>query len=238
MRDSTRSIDELLRAVLALPGEWPFAGSLRPAVLARLVDHARARPPRHSAETGTGKSTLLLSHLCGDHTVFAIDDRGAGDSLASVQASPLLDRDAVRFVTGPSQTTLPAHRFAAPLDLVLIDGAHAFPFPHLDYYFFYPHLAQGALLIVDDIQLRAVNDLFRFLRADAMFTLLDVVRTTAFFRRSDAPTFDPLGDGWWLQGYHRARWPPPAGLSLLETVKALVPSSVKARLRRGGAPGG
>jgi len=25
------------------------------------------------------------------------------------------------------------------------------------------------------------------------------------FRRTDAPVFDPLGDGWWLQDYNRRR---------------------------------
>lgn len=226
-----------LRAVLSLPVDWPFAGSLAPRVLARLAHHAEARPVRHSAETGTGKSTLLLSHRSAAHTVFAIDDRGAGDSLAGVQASGLLRRETVTFVAGPSQVTLPAHRFAAPLDLVLIDGAHGFPFPHLDYYHLYPHLAPGALLVLDDVHLRTVNDLFRFLRADAMFTLLEVVRTTAFFRRTAAPTFDPRADGWWLQGYNRGVWPPPVGLSVVETLKALVPSFLKARWRRSGAPG-
>src|SRR5262249_37490872 len=230
---------DVVRAVLSLPADWPFAGSLRPVVLERLVHHAAARELRRSAETGTGKSTLLLSHLSAQHTVFAIDDRGAGDSLAGVQASPLLRRERVTFVAGPSQLALPAHRFAGALDLVLIDGAHGFPFPQLDYYHLYPHLAPGALLVLDDLQLRAVNDLFRFLRTDAMFKLLEVVRTTGFFQRTTSPAFDPHGDAWWLQGYHRRIWPPLAGLSWTETVKALVPHGVRNRLRRRrGAPPG
>ena len=35
-----------------------------------------------------------------------------------------------------------------------------------------------------------------------MWALNEVVGTTAFFQRTDAETFDPLGDGWWLQGYN------------------------------------
>jgi len=228
---------EPLRAVLSLPAEWPLAGSLRPRVLERLAQYAGGRELRHSAETGTGKSTLLLSHLSSDHTVFAIDDRGDGDSLMGVQSSPLLQRDRVTFVVGPSQLTLPTHRFASTLDLALIDGAHGFPFPHLDYYYLYRHLTPGGLLVLDDVQLRAVNDLFRFLRVDAMFRLLDVVRTTAFFERTAAPAFDPHADGWWLQGYHGGIWPLPAGLSWFETAKALIPRGVKDRLRRSRPPG-
>ncbi len=223
---------DILVRLAALPADWPLAGSLRPAVLERIAADARQHPVRRSAETGTGKSTLLLSHLSDQHTVFALDDTGAGDSLAAVRGASLLRAEAVTFVVGPSQRTLPAHRFEAALDLALIDGAHAFPFAQLDYYFLYPHLAPGALLVLDDVHIRAVNDLFRFLRTDAMFDLLDVVHTTAFFRRTAAPVFDPLDDGWWLQRYNEATLPPLAGLPFAETLKALLPARVKAAGRR------
>jgi len=211
---------EILERIQALPADWPSAGSLRPPVLARLAHHASVREVRRSAETGTGKSTLLLSHLSRRHSVFAPDDAGAGDSLATVRASPLL-APGVEFVVGPSQRTLPAHRFEEALDLVLIDGAHAFPFPHLDYYFLYPHLAPGGVLVLDDVHVRSVNDLFRFLSTDEMFDLLEVVHTTAFFRRTAHPTFDPLADGWWLQGYNRTVLPVPAGLSWSAKLRTL-----------------
>ena len=44
--------------------------------------------------------------------------------------------------------------------------------------------------------------LFQFLRRDAMFELVQIVHTTAFFTRTNAPIFDPLGDGWWKQNYN------------------------------------
>jgi predicted O-methyltransferase YrrM len=223
---------EIARAIMALPPDWQFSGSLRPEVLASLVRHAGSGAVRHSAETGTGKSTLLLSHVSEHHTVFTVDDAGVGDSLTSVRRSPLLRRASVEFVVGPTQQTLRDHRFPRPLDVVLIDGPHAFPYPQLEYYFLYPHLAAGALLVLDDIHIRAVNDLFRFLRDDPMFTLVEVVRRTAFFHRTDAPTFDPLGDGWWTQRYNRRVWPRLAGLPFAEAAKALVPAPVTDALRR------
>jgi hypothetical protein len=72
-----------------------------------------------------------------------------------------------------------------------------------------------------------------------MFALLEVVHTTAFFRRTDAPRFDPFQDGWWEQRYNLRTLPPLAGLSLTETIKALIPLRVKEalrRLRRGYVP--
>jgi hypothetical protein len=226
------SLARVLAAIARLPAQWPLAGSLRPDVLRAVVRHAACRPLRCSAETGAGKSTLLLSHLSPRHLVFTEDDAGRGDSLAAVRGSPWLRREAVEFVVGPTQRTLPAHPFAGPLDLALIDGPHAFPFPHLEYCFLYPHLAPGALLVLDDIHVRSVNDLFRFLRADAMFELVEVVDTTAFLRRTTAPTFDPLGDGWWLQRYNVRRWPPPRGLSGWRTLVALLPLRLQDVVRR------
>ncbi len=40
-----------------------------------------------------------------------------------------------------------------------------------------------------------------------MFERVDVVKRTAFFRRTSAPTFDPLGDRWTDQPYNASRFP-------------------------------
>jgi hypothetical protein len=219
---------------MALPAGWPRSGSLRPRILARLAFHLAPLALEHSAETGTGKSTLLFSHLSRHHLVFAKDDTGDGDSLREVQRSPLLRRETVEFVVGPTQRTLPAFAFTHPLHAVLLDGPHAFPFPHLEYYHLYPALAEGGLLVLDDVHVRSVNDLFRFLRRDDMFALLEVARTTAFLRRTGWQTFDPLGDGWWLQRHNLTVLPPPSGLPLIERLKALIPFRLREWLRRAG----
>lgn len=177
------------------------AGTFSAATLAAIVRHAAARPVQHSVETGSGASTLLLSHLSEDHTVFAVD--GGTGSIRSIENSPLLRRQAVRFVEGPTQLTLPRHAFTHRLQLALIDGPHGYPFPDLEYYYFYPQLDPDALLIVDDIQIPTIGNLFDFLSEEEMFDLQEVVETTAFFRRTDAPTFSPLGDGWWTQRYNK-----------------------------------
>ena len=40
-----------------------------------------------------------------------------------------------------------------------------------------------------------------------MFELVEIVGTTAFFRRTAAETFDPYCDGWYLQPYNTSRFP-------------------------------
>ncbi|MEO8272561.1 MAG: class I SAM-dependent methyltransferase [Chloroflexota bacterium] len=193
--------DSLLNDIADLGPNWHGAGTLSDDVLRGIVRLAPV-PLTNSAETGTGRSTLLLSHLSSWHTVFTRDDIGDGDSLAKVRTSSLFNAGNVRFIVGPTQQTVPAHSFEAFLDLVLIDGPHAFPFPELEYYHFYPQIRPGGLLILDDIQIPSIGFVFRFLSRDDMWTLDEVIGTTAFFRRTNAPTFDTLGDGWSLQGYN------------------------------------
>ncbi len=209
-----------------MPPDWHGAGSLKTGVLKAIARYTAGMDVEQSAETGSGKSSLLFSHLSKHHLVFAMDD-GNG-SVRNVQESSLLKPGVVEFVEGPTQQTVPAHVFESPLQVVMLDGPHGFPFYALEYYYFYPHIAAGGLLIVDDIDIPSIHDMYRFLKKDEMFELLEVVHTTAFFRRTDAPVFDPLADGWWLQGYNKRKkivdWTPAA------VVQALMPRSMRKKI--------
>jgi hypothetical protein len=171
-----------------------LSAKVRRAIARHLCD----RNVQHSIETGLGASTLLFSHLSSAHTVFAL-----GDGIPNIRSSPLFDPARTEFVEGPTQKTLAAYDFQGRIQAALLDGPHAFPLPLPEYYFIYPNLDTRALLIIDDIHIPSIHDLFRFHRADEMFQLLDVVDKTAFVQRSSKPVFDPLGDGWWLQQYNR-----------------------------------
>ena len=196
-------------------------------VLRAMARRLGERSIRHSAETGSGASTLLFSHFSQDHAVFA-DDAGSG-SIRNVEASALLRPGVVRFIEGPTQRTLPSHRFSSRLQAALLDGPHAYPFPDLEYYFLYPQLDPGALLIVDDIHIRGVHNLFEFLRRDRMFRLDEVVHTAAFFTRTDAPTFSPIRDGWWEQEYNRT---PLVRYLWRERLKSWLPQDLRAGFAR------
>lgn len=201
---------QVIGAILELPTDWHANGTVPDAVLPAILKYAGNLPFHRSAETGTGRTTLLLSNISSNHTVFAVPGASSHDAVLNC---PILNRAAVTFVDGPSQLTLPAHRFGGPLDFALLDGPHGYPFPELEYYYIYPHLSTGALLVIDDIHIPTVHNLFSFLREDEMFELLGVVDQTAFFRRTAAPTFSPDGDGWWLQKYNSGRFPMPLGES-------------------------
>ncbi len=198
-------LEAIKRRISEIAPSLHTAGTFPARTFDAILRHAVQKPIYHSAETGSGASTLLFSHLSENHTVFALDDNSG--SVVNVRRSTLLRENRVTFIEGPTQQTLPRHRFTEKLQLALIDGPHAYPFPDLEYYFLYPHLDTGALLILDDIHIRTVHNLYEFLRRDAMFDLVEVVGATAFFRRTAAPVFNPLGDGWLQQGYNKKLLP-------------------------------
>lgn len=201
-------MSQLTDAITKLPADWHLAGSLSNPSLAAIERHTKKLAPLvYSVETGCGKSTLLLSRLSQHHVVFTLGDPDNDDSHLKVLGSPLLNAKTVEWIYGPTQRTLPTYPFSEPIQLALIDGPHGYPFPQMEYWALYPHLHEGALLIVDDIQIPTIYQLFLFLKEDAMFSLVDVVETTAFFVRTAAPVFDPEKDGWWLQAYNAKRNP-------------------------------
>lgn len=194
-------MEALLEDVVAAAAMMHAAGGSSPKVLRAIAAHLSQRPIHQSVETGAGASTLLFSHWSEHHTVFALDD-GSG-SISRVRSSLLFNAGTTTFIEGPTQRTLPAHRFTGRLQAALLDGPHAFPFPQLEYYYIYPHLDENALLVLDDIHIRSSHQLYRFLKEDEMFELIEVVDRAAFFRRTTTPVFDPWGDGWWMQGYNQ-----------------------------------
>lgn len=198
----------------SLPQAWHDSGVLHPIVLRAIAKHAARIGARATAETGSGLSTILLSNIAILHTCFTVT---AGTSLQQVQSAPHLKQDRVTFVIGPSQRTLPKHSFPGQLDLALIDGPHAFPFPQLEYFCFYPLIRTGGIVILDDFHIPTIRQTYDILRDDAMWTHLEDVATTAFFQRTDAPLidpFDPLSGGWETQRFNQRHFPDPSVLDI------------------------
>ncbi len=174
----------------------------------RLQGVERLLPARvgTSAETGCGKSTVLLSNLSDHHTAFCVDDRDSpGSSVLFYETCPLTRVERVHPVFGPTQISLAQYQHPHLYDIVLLDGPHGWPFPELEYFHFYPHIRKGGILIVDDVNIPTIGRMADFIAEDAMWELIKLVDTTALFRRTDAPTFDPTGDGWWAQRFNQRR---------------------------------
>ena len=201
-------IPENIKQISELTNDFHLAGVLGKEIILEIYKLTKDKKALNSVETGSGKSTLLFSAISSSHKCFTLgsDNNADAKSLTAVQESPLFNAENVEFILGPTQKTLPAYSFTHPLQLIFIDGPHGYPFPEMEYYFLYPHLEEDGLLILDDIHIPTIARLNEFLQEEAMFQHLGNVMTTAFFRRTSAPLFDPYGDGWWLQNYNKKRF--------------------------------
>jgi hypothetical protein len=191
---------------------WHDSGNLGGPVLDRIHHYCQSTGVEYSAETGCGLSTVILSNIAKRHYCFTV---ASGDSVGKVRSAPCFSSKNVAFVLGPSQLTLPRFSFAEPLDFALIDGGHGFTFPQLDYYFFYQHVRSGGILILDDIHIPIITQIYEVLKVDDMWEHLEDVICTAFFKRTDAPLFDPCGDNWWQQGYNKKHFKNPEALEIV-----------------------
>jgi Methyltransferase domain len=170
--------------------------AMAPAALSGIL---RRAPFRFTAETGCGGSTIVLSHASERHTTFAIE--GPDRTISELRAHPDLRSDRVAFVEGETKETTPRWQAETDLDLVLLDGPHAYPLPQVELCYLFPRLRAGGWLVLDDLQIRSVHELFRFLRKEPSLMLEQVALRTAFFRRLRVEEHGP--DGWPEQGINR-----------------------------------
>jgi precorrin-6B methylase 2 len=170
--------------------------AMSPMALSAILNRG---PFRSTAETGCGGSTIVLSHASDRHTAFAID--GKDRTISELRKQSDLRTGKVTFVEGETKDTLPAYRFEGELDLVLLDGPHAYPLPQIEFAYLFPWIRLGGWLVVDDIQIPSVYEIFDFLRKEPPVVLEEVVVRTAFFRRTGAAEHSP--DGWARQGINR-----------------------------------
>ena len=194
--------DQIIDEIAGLSSHWHQEGALSSREIHTIARLANDLGPIHSSlETGCGKSTLLLSHLSESHLVFT---KNGDDSYDRVKSSPLLKHETVTFIEGPTQRTLPRYTFTGKLQLALLDGPHGYPFPDLEYYYVYPYLEAGSLLLIDDIKIPSIRRMFDILKADDMYELMEIVDDNlSIFQRTSAPCLDPEGDGWSLEGYNQ-----------------------------------
>ncbi len=175
------------------------------AMAAPALEAIASRGPfRNSAETGCGGSTILLSRLSQRHTTFAIE--GENQTITRLREHPDLRRETVIFVEGETRRTLPLHyfekqHFEDQLDIVLLDGPHAYPLPQLEFVYLFPHVRPGGWIVLDDIQIPAVHQLFRFMTKEPSLLLEEVKIRTAFFRKLRESGSGP--DDWQLQGINK-----------------------------------
>ncbi|MBZ5607378.1 MAG: class I SAM-dependent methyltransferase [Acidobacteriia bacterium] len=116
-------------------------------------------------ETGSGISTLIFGLKQTKHIAVTPNQRET-EVLRQYAAQNDISLANTTFVAEASEVYLPRCTVDT-LDLVLIDGKHAFPWPILDWFYTADRLTKGGVIIVDDIHLRPVAMLVDFLNADS-----------------------------------------------------------------------
>jgi len=122
-------------------------------------------------ETGVGVSTIIFAMMSGSHTSLFLG-KGDADRVVEHCRSRGISTDGLRLIEGSSADVLPTLD-VAPLDLLFIDGGHGFPLPTIDWFYGARHLKPGGVLVLDDTQLAATQDLTRFLDQDARWQRMD-----------------------------------------------------------------
>lgn len=153
------------------------------------------RPGLATLETGSGSSTLVFAAGGADHEAITPDESEETRIRGECERRGI-DSSRVRFRIGSSHEVLPALE-PRPLDLVLVDGAHGFPYPILDWWLLAQHLRVGGRMLLDDAYMPPVGALVDALRAQPAWEIVETVgyRTVVVRKLADElPSFDWGGE--------------------------------------------
>jgi hypothetical protein len=177
--------DALRRSPPGLHGGREFWGLAWEALewLEHNVDDGMA-----TLETGAGASTIVFAARGADHEAVtpAADEE---ERIRRACRERGIDDSRLTFHIGRSQDVLPELP-SRELDLVLVDGAHGFPYPVLDWWHLAPRLKTGGRMLLDDAYLPGVSAVVDYVRASDAWELEDPVSfRTARIRklRDDEP---------------------------------------------------
>jgi hypothetical protein len=151
-------------------------------------------PGMTTLETGCGASTIVFA-AAGTRHIAISPDPGEHDRTAEYCSEHAISTDGLRFIAQPSDVALIGAWKPEPLDLVLIDGAHGFPFPALDWYLTAAHLRVGGIVVLDDAYLPSVHVVVRFLRSSTSWRQEPAIgyRTVAFRKVATELSYDWVG---------------------------------------------
>ena len=143
------------------------------------------QPGMATLETGAGASTIVFAAQGADHEAVTPSAEEAERITAECERRGI-PTEKLRFRIGSSADVLRTWD-ARPLDLVLVDGAHAFPYPMLDWWFLAPHLKIGGLMLLDDAYMPPVAAVVDHLRGSPAWRLEEPVsfRTAAACKLAD-----------------------------------------------------
>lgn len=151
-------------------------------------------------EIGVGASTVVFAASGAVHTAVS-SDPVEHERVRSYCQQIGIDDSRLTFVTGFSDDALPSLLGRdRTLDVALIDGAHSFPIPIIDWYYITRALKVSGKLLLDDIPVPVVAQVFRHMNLEPNWRLDGI-----FDNRAAAFTLIALpepGDDWIRQPFN------------------------------------
>lgn len=133
-------------------------------------------------ETGSGGSTIVFAAAQSQHTAISPDPE-EHSNIRDWCESNGLSAERIAFIAAPSHVALTEIWAPEPLDLVLVDGAHGYPYPSLDWFYTASHLRTGGWMVIDDAFLPSVNALVTFLDESRDWEMQPLGYRTVAFRK-------------------------------------------------------
>ena len=163
---------------------WPdgrTANWAAPTEVLRFIA-AHVKPGMQTLETGAGQTTVAFA-IAGARHIAITPDREQTQRIEDYCRERGIE-NRVTFIHGSSDAVLPSGQgIPARLDFVLIDGAHRFPFPIIDWFYTASRVPTGGIVAVDDCRMPSVRILHDFLAGEDDWELIETLHATAFFRR-------------------------------------------------------
>jgi predicted O-methyltransferase YrrM len=181
----------------AMPDGTPTTWGLNREALTALAEEMREGMT--TLETGAGYSTVMFAAANTRHTAIMMCQNEAEGIRSYCQERGL--KGTQNLIVGFSDKILPSLADSQEkLDLVFIDGGHAFPIPHIDWFYTAPRIKIGGLFVLDDIHIPAVRSLHDFLVGEPQWKLEKVALYTSFFRKIAE---DDYPKDWVAQGINK-----------------------------------
>lgn len=161
---------------------------------------SKLKPGMETLETGSGKSTFAFL-IAGCNHIAIAPDPGEEQRIRKYCEDRHIQAN-FTFFANSSAAVLPELVKSLPdLDFVFIDGAHRYPYAEIDYHFTEMKLKIGGYMVVDDVQLPSVRNLYLFLKKEKNWQLDALIGNTAFFIKTGE---EVLINDWQNQGINRA----------------------------------
>jgi Methyltransferase domain len=197
----TSAVD-VVRRILTDKPSFHLSGAARWDALPGTLEAIRksVRVSDVTLEVGAGVSTVVFAAAGAQHTAVS-PDPSEHQLIRNYCRRIGVDDGRLKFIVGLSDDILPSYLTRErTLDVALIDGAHSFPVPIVDWYYVSRALKVGGKLLLDDIPVPAVAPAFRHMTLEPGWRLEGIFDSRAAeFTLLAAPT---LRDDWLAQPFN------------------------------------